>query len=136
MEVITCRSCRRLFNYIMGPKVCASCREAEEKKFAEVKEFIQENKNATINVVAEEMEVSVQQLNQWIREERLSFSEDSAVRLQCEKCATKIRTGRYCDNCKAQMSRELSNVYKRDLQNMVKENNTKSKEDKMRFLGK
>lgn len=136
MEVKSCRNCKRLFNYITGPRLCSSCKESLEKKFSEVKKYIEEHKNATVNMVSEEMEVSVQQINQWIREERLSFSEDSQVRLQCEKCATKILTGRYCDNCKAALTRELGAVYKRDMANVVRNSSNKSEEDKMRFLGR
>ncbi len=136
MEVKSCRNCKRLFNYITGPRLCASCKEALEKKFSEVKKYIEEHKNATVNIVSEELEVSVQQINQWIREERLSFSEDSQVRLQCEKCAAKILTGRYCDNCKAALTRELGAVYKRDMANVVRNSSNKSEEDKMRFLGR
>lgn len=135
MEVKSCRNCRRLFNYISGVRLCPTCKEELEKKFQEVKKFIEENKQATVNVVAEEMDVSVQQLNQWIREERLSFSEDSAVMINCEKCGAKIRTGRYCDTCKGSLSRELGSLYKRDMDNMSHKTKQKD-EDKMRFLGK
>ncbi len=135
MEVKSCRNCRRLFNYIAGPRLCADCKEEVEKKFQEVKKYIEDHKSATINVVAEEMEVSIQQINQWIREERLSFSEDSAVMINCEKCGAKIRTGRYCDACKSSLTRELGAMYKRDLEN-ISHAPKKSDEDKMRFLGR
>ena len=133
MEVKSCRNCKRLFNYVTGPRLCSSCREELDKKFSEVKHYIEEHKNATVNMVSEELEVSVQQINQWIREERLSFSEDSPVMIQCEKCGTNIRTGRYCDACKVAMTREFANVYKRDMANI---SHGKSEEDKMRFLGR
>ena len=136
MEVKSCRNCRRLFNYISGPRLCHECKEELEKKFSEVKKYIEEHKNATVNRVSEEMEVSVGQINQWIREERLSFSEESGVLLQCEKCAAKIRTGRYCDACKVAFTRELSSVYKRDMANISRANDKKKDDDKMRFLGR
>ena len=134
MEVRNCRNCRRLFNYITGPRLCPECRAELDKKFVEVKEFIEEHKNATVNMVSEELDVSVQQINQWIREERLSFSEDSAVMIQCEKCGANIRTGRYCDACKTSLARELTTVYQRDMVNMT--HIGASKEDKMRYLGR
>lgn len=133
MEVKACRNCKRLFNYIGGQRLCPSCRDELEKKFAEVKKYIEEHKNATISVVSEELEVSTQQINQWIREERLSFSEDSMVMIQCESCGAKIRTGRYCDSCKSNLARELGNAYRRDVSEA-----TKNQRDgnKMRFLNK
>ncbi len=134
MDVTNCRSCRRLFNYITGPRLCPECKQELEKKFSEVKEFIEEHKNATVNMVSEELDVSVNQINQWIREERLSFSEDSGVMISCEKCGANIRTGRYCDACKASLARELTTVYQRDMANMSHASG--SKEDKMRYLGR
>ena len=86
-------------------------------------------------MVSEELDVSVHQINQWIREERLSFSEDSGVMISCEKCGKNIRTGRYCDGCKASLARELTTVYQRDMANMS-HGLGGSKEDKMRYLGR
>lgn len=136
MEVRSCRNCRRIFNYVTGPRLCQACREELEKKFSEVKKYIEEHKNATVNMVSEEMEVSVSQINQWIREERLSFSEDSAVMIHCEKCGTNIRTGRFCDACKVGLTRDLNSMYKRDMANISHANQKKKDEDRMRFLGK
>lgn len=133
MEVKSCRNCKRLFNYLSGPRLCMDCRDELEKKFSEVKRYIEDHKNATVSVVSEELDVSVQQINQWIREERLSFAEDSMVMIQCESCGAKIRTGRYCDACKASLSRDLSNLYKRDMANVTHQK--KSDGDRMRYLG-
>lgn len=114
MEVKNCKECKRLFNYIGGARLCPDCRGKLEEKFSEVKKFVEENKNASISVVSEEMDVSVQQLNQWVREERLIFAEGSAVMLDCESCGAPIRTGRYCDNCKGQMVNKFGGMYKRE----------------------
>lgn len=45
MEVMNCRNCKRLFNYITGPMICPACKDKLEKKFGEVKQFIRENPN-------------------------------------------------------------------------------------------
>ena len=49
MEVTSCKDCGRLFNYIGGPRVCVDCRAKLEDKFAEVKRYIEDHKNATVN---------------------------------------------------------------------------------------
>ena len=69
MDVRNCRQCGRLYNYVGGAyrNLCPNCIKYVEDKFAEVKEFIEENKNATINIVATECEVSTKQIEQWIR---------------------------------------------------------------------
>lgn len=112
MEVRTCRACGRLFNYISGPARCPACADALEKKFQVVKAYIWENKNATLNQISEDNDVSVAQLRQWVREERLSFSDDSPVGLDCEMCGTVIKTGRYCASCRNKINANLSTALK------------------------
>ena len=101
MEVRACRSCKRLFNYIAGPVRCPACSEALEKKFQQVKSYIWDHKTASLQEISEANDVSVGQLRQWVREERLCFTEDSPVGLECENCGAIIKTGRYCANCKS-----------------------------------
>jgi ribosomal protein L32 len=55
--------------------------------------------------------VPVQQLKRWIREERLCFSKDSGVVIQCEKCGASILTGRYCKECKRTMTQSFESLY-------------------------
>ena len=50
MEVMNCRNCKRLFNYITGPMICPACKDKLEKKFGEVKQFIRENPNKNIAI--------------------------------------------------------------------------------------
>lgn len=134
MNVRNCRKCGRIFNYVVGPHICPACREKQEEKFQEVKNFIRENKDATINVVSEECDVEIPQIQQWIREERLAFSDDSPIGVSCENCGTMIKTGRFCEKCKKEMAADLSNAIRRpeapkpELKKQDREN------PKMRFL--
>lgn len=114
MDVRNCRSCGKLFNYLSGVQLCPSCMRELDKKFEVVKNYIYDNPKANIQEVSEENEVSVQQLKQWVREERLAFSEDSLVGLECENCGTMIRTGRFCNLCKEKLVNTLGSAYKSD----------------------
>ncbi|MCQ2548827.1 MAG: flagellar protein [Lachnospiraceae bacterium] len=108
MNVRNCKNCRRLFNYIAGPHLCPSCREELEEKFQVVKKYVQEHKGAGIPEVAEECEVDPQQIHQWIREERLEFTDTASIGLGCERCGKIIKSGRYCDECKLEMAGSLN----------------------------
>ena len=130
MDVKTCRKCRRLFNYISGPMICPECKEEAEKKFYEAKEYIRDNPHVGIKEVAEAVDVTPTQVQQWIREERLQFAEDSNIALQCEKCGAKIFTGRYCENCKAKMANNLTKAFESAPAEAPKKNKTGNK---MRF---
>ena len=110
MEVRACRTCKRLFNYITGPVRCPACSEALEKKFQKVKQYIWDHRTATLQEISDANEVSVGQLRQWVREERLCFTDESPVGLECESCGTTIKTGRYCENCKTKLGSTLMSV--------------------------
>ena len=90
--------CGHIFNYVAGPILCPHCREKMEAKFQEVKEYIRANPGVGI------------QIQQWLREERLELTEGSAIYLQCEKCGAPIRSGRFCEKCKYEMSMDLQSV--------------------------
>ena len=110
MNVRNCRKCGKMFNYVAGPPVCPSCKEALEKKFEEVKAFIRENKSAKINEIAQNCDVEQRQIEQWIREERLIFATDSPVKIYCETCGAPIFTGRYCEKCKKNQANTFSSA--------------------------
>ena len=133
MEVKNCRRCRRLFNYVSGQPICPACKEELEKKFQEVKTYIQDHKNATVPQVAEECDVEENQIRQWVREERLMFADGSASGIGCEVCGAPILSGRFCDKCKAGMINDLQAAGRRP-QAPVQQQARRSAENKMRFL--
>jgi methionyl-tRNA synthetase len=133
MEVRTCRSCGRLFNYITGPSRCPACSDALEKKFQEVKSYIWEHKTATLQEISEENDVSPNQLRQWVREERLTFSDDSPVGLECENCGATIKTGRFCQECKNKLGNSLNSVIPKHQEEAPKKVEGDHK-NKMRYL--
>ena len=135
MDVRNCRSCGRLFNYLTGIQLCEGCKAALEQKFQEVKEYVREHREAPMNDVAEECEVSVKQLRQWVREERLVFSENSGGYLECEKCGAPIRMGRFCENCKNKIQGDLRSAYAAPVQADTSDKKSRGK-DRMRFLDK
>ena len=110
MNIKNCRMCGRIYNYVAGPNVCPACREKAEAKFQEVKEYIREHKGVGIAEVSEACDVDAAQIRQWLREERLEVTEDSAIYLTCENCATPIPCGRFCDKCKSEVTRGLNDI--------------------------
>lgn len=135
MNVRNCRKCGRIFNYVAGPHICPACREAQEADFQRVKAYIVDNPKSTIKQVAEDCEVEVAQIHQWLREERLSLTEGSGIVLQCESCGAPITCGKYCDECRRKLSTGLSNAV-RTQQAAPEPEKRKRDSDKMRFLNK
>lgn len=136
MNVKNCRKCGRLFNYISGQQICPGCREALEVKFAEVKDYIRENKNCDVISVSEACDVEEGQIRQWVREERLIFSGGIATGITCEVCGCDIATGRFCEKCKASMINSLSSAGRQPEVEQKKPLPTNGHESKMRFLNK
>lgn len=134
MDVRNCRECGNLFNYVSGPPLCPSCLKAIEDKFAQVKEYIYDNPKCGLREVSEANDVPVQIIKKWIREERLSFSPDSAIGLECESCGKTIYTGRYCDACKSKVTHRLENAYQKPQPQAAPKKPTSDHQNKMRFL--
>lgn len=110
MNVRNCRKCKKLFNYVVGPIICPVCKDEMEAEFQKVKKYVQENPRCDIRTVSEECEVDPQQIRDWVREERLEFASDSGVGLNCEKCGKSISSGRFCPECKRDMTNSFNNA--------------------------
>lgn len=134
MDIRNCRGCGRIFNYAVGPLLCPACREVQEGKFQQVKEYIREHKGVGIREVAEECDVETSQIQQWLREERLELAEDSAIALNCDSCGAPIRSGRYCDKCKYNMTMGLKSAYSQKKPEADRRDLNKDGTSRMRFL--
>lgn len=135
MNVRNCRSCGKIFNYVVGPFICPRCREKQEEKFQQVKEYVRDNRGADIIEVSEACDVDPNQIRQWIREDRLQFADDSPIRLPCEKCGAMIQSGRFCDKCNAELIGGFNKAFKKDVRSVtIVAHKKQSEKDRMRFL--
>lgn len=134
MNVRNCRKCGRIFNYVMGPFVCPRCREDLESKFQEVKTFIRENPGVDVQTVSEACDIDKSQIYQWLREERLELAEGSMITLSCETCARPIKSGRYCDNCKRELTMGFRQAISKPKTSEPVKNLHKDASSKMRYL--
>lgn len=132
MEVRSCKSCGRLFNYVQGDRICPACTKKMDEKFVEVKKYVRDNPKVDINVLSSEMDVSIRQIKRWIREERLCFTDESPIGLNCENCGAIIKTGRFCRACKDQMTTRIQGAV--GVKKPEEQRRKDSKENKMRFL--
>ncbi len=132
MNVMNCKGCGRLFNQFGSEKICPECTQKLEDKFQEVKEYLNANPMTSMDTLAKETDTTTKQIKQWVREERLVFAEGSLDGIECEQCGTLIRTGRYCDRCKASITNNLMSAIDRP---KVQAPQKKERErERMRFL--
>ena len=90
MELMIAETVRSYLIILRAKKLCPACKEKLEEKFQKVKKYIEENPRENINQVAEACDVTIKQIKYWVREERLSFTDDSLVGLECERCGKMI----------------------------------------------
>ena len=133
MEVRNCRDCGKMFNYTTGAPLCPACIKKLDEKFAKVKEYIYDNPGVGIQQVSEAMEVSINLLKKWVREEKLTFAEGSSVGLDCERCGKTILSGRFCEECKRKVTKQLDNAYEKPRTAAPAKKNEQGS-PKMRFL--
>ncbi|MCI5883761.1 MAG: flagellar protein [Clostridiales bacterium] len=134
MEVAACSRCGKLFNHISGPRVCPVCLKEFDDKFPEVKKYVYEHPQTGIAELSEAMDIPPKQIKRWIREERLSFSEESSIGIECEGCGKMIKTGRYCPDCKEKYTKEFGDAAGVNRPVSAAPVKRKSGESKMRFL--
>lgn len=130
MELKNCRNCKRLFNYITGEPLCGGCKNKLEELFVVTKQYIRDNPGSNVEQVAEACEVSPRQIRRWVREERLTFSDDSLVGLECERCGRMIHSGRFCNECAGGLEKAFNQAYAYQVDKKPKG----SSAGKMRFL--
>jgi len=124
MELKVCKNCRRLFQYIYGPELCQDClklmkqdqqvdankeektivkqiAKEDETQYGQIRDYIMVNPKATVAEIAEANDITPTKLLEWVRNDRLEFSEDSQYAwFECERCGAKIKSGRLCNRCK------------------------------------
>ncbi len=116
-----------------GPSICPACRDELEKKFEQVKAYILENPKVSMATVADENDVSMKQIKQWIREERLILSEPTVDGVTCDHCGVPICSGKFCDKCKATMANVIGSAIDRP-KRIEPERKLQKDGNKMRFL--
>ncbi len=106
-ELRNCIRCGRIFPYV-GMPICNICVEKEEEDFKRVKEYINENPGTTVFEVSDATEIPVDRILKFLKEERLEVSsENFNLILECESCGKPIKSGKYCDQCKAKLTNEM-----------------------------
>ncbi len=133
MEVRSCRNCGKLYNYLGATTpFCPACMKALEEQFTKCKQYIYENPGSNIQMVSDATEIPIKTIKQWVREERLTFTSEAGVGLECESCGAPILTGRFCEKCKAKTINSMKEAGKRPV--LQPQEPAKKDSPKMRFL--
>lgn len=95
-----CQRCKRLFPYSgFGHIYCSRCKEADERDFEKVKDYLYDHPGATMLEVEEGTGVIMKHITTYLREGRLEIPQNSPIFIKCEMCKGDIRYGRVCPAC-------------------------------------
>jgi len=99
--------CKKPFQSL-GGRICPACLERIDRDFIKVRDYIYENKHASVDKVSEETEVPKQIIMHLLKEGRLIIDDpDGEGLLHCEVCKKPINTGRMCDSCKDKVKSKM-----------------------------
>lgn len=132
-ETKICARCKRMFTYLgYGHFYCPTCRKVDEEDFSKVKNYIYDNGTASAQEVSEATGISLERINQYLREGRLEIPEGSPIFIKCEMCSIDIRSGRLCPACASKLTHAMRVTMNFDDEQIGPI--PKKMEGKMRFL--
>jgi predicted amidophosphoribosyltransferase len=96
-----CQVCNKVFAHPTRT-MCDECYKEVQASFEAVKDYLLKNPGATVAEVAQETEIDVEVIYEFIREGRLSVIPRDA-QLSCEICGDPITVGRVCRKCRSEL---------------------------------
>ena len=81
-----------------------------QKDFEKVKEYLEENGKTPAFIISEDTGVSVDIINEFLRNGRIEIPEGELSYIQCEKCGQSIRYGRFCPHCALSLSKDIQSA--------------------------
>ena len=112
MNIIQCPLCRKAFQS-QGNKVCPNCLGKMDEYFFKVRDYLDDNPDASIDKVSEETEISQRVIMYLIKEGRVIMKGEGKAfddTLTCEICKIPIFEGRICEKCKKNLAKAIDNT--------------------------
>lgn len=107
LNFANCTECGKIF--IKTTKnICASCIQADDNLFLEVREYLRTYKNAFLRDVVEDTNADLNKIIAWIEQGRLLLHDNPNLLITCERCGQQSRSGRFCNSCRTEMKNQLA----------------------------
>ena len=107
MELSNCPRCGRLFAKAFRD-LCPACLKEIEQEYERCVAYLREKRQAAMQELSEETEVSVRQITQFIKEGRISVYQAPNLTYECELCGSPIREGHMCESCRTRLIRDMN----------------------------
>jgi len=109
MALANCKRCGKLFNR-MHLEICMECNKEDDENFFLIRDYLKDNRRATIYEVSEGTGVEVSMITRFIREGRITPIDNPNLAYACDNCGTAIQQDRYCKPCKDKLQKGLSST--------------------------
>ncbi len=106
VELRNCPECGKAFVYVTS-RLCPRCREREEQDYRQLRDFLHEQKGATLAETHAATGVAMERILRFLREGRLVETGVQWKALTCTGCGESIGSGRYCRQCQQDLAAEL-----------------------------
>lgn len=104
-----CSECRIPMKYIYGEMYqCPSCGTKELSDFGKVREFLEKAGPQPAVIIADATGVKLSVIDNLLRQGRIEIPDGSDVYIKCQSCGADIRYGRYCPECIARTTNNIS----------------------------
>ena len=110
----SCPNCGRDLHPSYPNELCPMCMEME--LFSKVKEYIRENNDVHEQDVADEFNIPVRKVKEWIREGRIQYKGEPAKQISsiaCRRCGKPISFGSLCSTCHSLEQLQVISQFKR-----------------------
>ncbi|BAB07343.1 hypothetical protein P4637_02260 [Halalkalibacterium halodurans] len=133
-NLANCPVCGELFVKALRP-ICNKCFRKREENYEKVSTFLRKKSNrmATVTEVYEKTGVSIQDIEQFIREGRIQLKQFPNLGYPCESCGATIREGRLCHGCADNLKAGLDAGEKEKQFQQRKQANEKAKEKNLTY---
>ncbi len=111
MNIRNCKKCGKIFAHT-GRNICPACVKNEEKDFDVIKNFLEDNPEATAAEIEEGTGIPLEQIMSYLESGRLILKEGAPALLKCRSCGKPIIGGMLCEACASQLAHKFEEATK------------------------
>jgi len=106
--IAKCPKCGNIFSKDRFA-ICPPCKATENEKIDLLKHYVDENPNATVDLLQGISGLTEEEIMGYIRDNRL-IVESAILTVHCETCGAAIIQGRFCRDCREKLSKGLTSA--------------------------
>lgn len=113
LRVAHCTSCGKVFQINLR-SLCSECADRLDRQFEAVDRYLMKNRQASTEEASEQTGVPVKQIQEWIRQKRLSLSAHPNLTDSCNLCGSPTRTGTLCIRCTTRLKSDIQKMHEEE----------------------